>query len=349
MEPLLRLTDRGLYCPAGDFFVDPWRPVDRAVITHAHSDHARPGHRCYLAASHGLSVLRARIGADAEVLPLAYGESLDIDGVRLSLHPAGHILGSAQVRLEHLGQVAVVSGDYKTTPDDTCASFEPLRCHLFITESTFGLPVYQWPAQATVFGQINAWWRAAAETGKTCLLFAYSLGKAQRLLSGLDPTIGPIFCHGAVENLNRAYREAGVSLPPTAHAGPASNRSKWARAIVLAPPSAHGTPWARKFEPATTAFASGWMTIRGKRRRQALDRGFILSDHADWAGLLQAVSATGAERVWVTHGYMSVLVRHLRENGIDAEVLPTQFAGETEDSPELEPETLPEAGGAPEP
>jgi putative mRNA 3-end processing factor len=254
--------------------------------------------------------------------------------VRVSLHPAGHILGSAQVRLEHHGEVAVVAGDYKTGPDATCAPFEPLRCNLFVTESTFGLPIYRWPAQTTVFADLNTWWRTAAAEGQACLLFAYALGKAQRLLAGLDASIGPIWTHGAVERLVRDYRDAGVSLPPTTAVNTAPRGHNWAGALILAPPSAAGSPWARKFGPTTTAFASGWMRLRGTRRRRAVDRGFVLSDHADWPGLLEAIAATQAERVWVTHGYVAVLVRYLREHGIDALGLQTQFEGERDDAPE---------------
>jgi putative mRNA 3-end processing factor len=335
---LLRLTPAGLYCEPGGFHIDPWGPVDRAVVTHAHSDHARWGSRSYLGAEAGRAVMRTRLGAEAEIRTLPYGEGIDMNGVRVSLHPAGHILGSAQVRVEHRGEVWVVSGDYKAGPDATCQAFEPVRCHTFITECTFGLPIYRWEPQAEIFGQINAWWRANAEAGKVSMLYGYALGKAQRMLSGLDPSIGPILCHGAVENLNRAYRETGIALPPTAYAGSVSNKKEWARGIVVAPPSAHHTPWSRKFGPSSSAFASGWMTIRGTRRRKAVDRGFVLSDHVDWPDLLAAIEATGAERVYATHGYVSVLVKWLRERGIDAHGIATRFTGEVD-------EAEPEAGG----
>ncbi|QDV38602.1 ligase-associated DNA damage response exonuclease [Tautonia plasticadhaerens] len=343
-DPVLRLTDAGLYCEAGDFFIDPWCPVDRAVITHAHSDHARWGSRRYLTARDGAGVLRVRVGDEPMIEAAGYGDPVEINGVRVSLHPAGHILGSAQVRVEHRGAVWVVSGDYKVGPDATCVPFDPVRCHVFITESTFALPIYRWPSQRDVFDSVNAWWRSNADSGKVSLLFSYALGKAQRLLSGLDPSIGPIFCHGAVEKLNAAYRATGIPLPPTSYAGTASNRSAWARGIVVAPPSAHGTPWARKFGPSSSAFASGWMTIRGTRRRRAVDRGFVLSDHADWPGLLDAIAATGAETVWATHGYSAVLVRWLREHGTDAHVVATRFVGEEDASAEPEDGSAEEAG-----
>lgn len=330
-DTLLQLTDSGLYCPAGDFTIDPWRPVARAIVTHAHSDHARPGSGAYLAARDSERVLRTRLGPDARIETAPYGLVVSVNGVDVSFHPAGHILGSAQVRIAYRGEVWVVSGDYKTEPDATCAPFEPVRCHTFVTESTFGLPVYRWPAQERVLAQINDWWRGNQEAGRASILYAYALGKAQRLLAGLDPAIGPILIHGALIRLTEDYRASGVSLPPTQYAGQAPRDFDWSRAMILAPPSAHGTSWMRKFGPVATGFASGWMRIRGTRRRRALDRGFVLSDHADWPGLLAAIDATGAERVWVTHGYAAVLARWLQEQGRDAAVVPTRFEGEMGD------------------
>ncbi len=336
MDPTssLQLTADGLYCDAGDFHVDPWKPVDRAVITHAHADHACWGCRAYLTSREGEHVLRARMGREAKIEAVAYGESVSFQGVRVSLHPAGHILGSSQIRIEHGGRVCVVSGDYKVEPDATCATFEPVRCHEFISESTFGLPIYRWPAQGAVADEVNAWWRANQAAGKASLLFAYALGKSQRLLAGLDPGIGPIYTHGAVEKLNRAYRETGVALPETTYAGAQPKGVDWSRAMILAPPSAQGTPWARKFGPSSGGFASGWMQIRGARRRRSVDRGFVLSDHADWQGLLGAIEATGAETVWLTHGYTAVLARWLREHGRDARTIATHYQGERDDSAE---------------
>jgi putative mRNA 3-end processing factor len=329
--PLLTLTQQGLYCEPGDFFVDPWEPVDRAVITHAHGDHATWGSRAYLTSSEGSGVLRARMLPGATIRAAEYGERMALNETIVSLHPAGHILGSAQVRIEHRGEVWVISGDYKTDPDPTCTSFEPVRCHTFVTESTFGLPIYRWPAQQEVFDAINAWWRANAGAGKATLLFGYTLGKAQRLLAGLDPSIGPILTHGAVERMTRSYREAGVPLPPTRYAGSAADRTDSTGAIVLAPPYAGGSLWARRFGSPATGFASGWMLVRGARRRQSLDRGFPLSDHADWPSLLSAVEATGAAQVWVTHGFTGPVVRWLREQGLDARAVQTRFEGERED------------------
>lgn len=333
-DTLIQLTEQGLYCPAGDFYIDPWQPVRRAVITHAHSDHARWGSQTYLTSQDGVGVLRTRLGPDARIQGLPYGEIVRLNGVELSLHPAGHILGSAQVRVAYRGEVWCISGDYKTEADSTCAAFEPVRCHTFVTEATFALPIYRWRPQAELFQQINSWWRANQAAGRASLLLGYALGKAQRLLAGLDPSIGPIFCHGAVERLNEEYRAAGIALPPTEYSGAPGRGFDWSRALIVAPPSAHGTPWTRRFGELSAAFASGWMRIRGTRRRSAVDRGFALSDHADWPGLLAAIAATGAERVWATHGYTAVLARWLTEQGLDAFAVPTRYEGEAPAQPE---------------
>jgi putative mRNA 3-end processing factor len=318
----------GLYCPAGDFYIDPWRPVDRAVITHAHADHARSGHRHYLAHTKAQGVMRSRLGA-IQIQALAYGEEVMHRGVKISLHPAGHVLGSAQVRVAHGGQVWVASGDYKIAPDPTCAAFEPVRCDTFITESTFGLPIYRWESDSQVFAQINAWWAANAAVGKASVLCCYSFGKAQRILKGVDAGIGPIITHGAVEPLNKAYREAGVVLPQTRTVSEITHKDDFKRCLVLCPPSARGgwggTPWIKRFEPYSDAFASGWMLLRGARRRGGYDRGFVLSDHADWPGLHSAIAATGAERVIVTHGSVPVMVRYLQERGLHAESFQTEY------------------------
>ena len=324
----------GLYCPPGDFYIDPWRPVDRAVITHAHGDHARRGHGHYLAAAPSEGVLRARLG-EITLQTLAYGETLDHFGVRLSLHPAGHVLGSAQVRLEHGGRVWVASGDYFVSgagdDNSTCEPFEPVLCDCFITESTFGLPIYRWQPQREVFADIDAWWRANADAGRASLLMAYSFGKAQRLLAGVDAGIGPIVVHGAVEPLNQAYRAAGVALPATQLVTEVADKASLSRALVLAPPSVQGSAWTRRFGEHGDAFASGWMQLRGTRRRRAVDRGFVLSDHADWPGLQRAIAATGASRVIVTHGYEAVMVRWLQEQGLEAGAFHTEYDDERSD------------------
>lgn len=332
MPDLLEITDHGLYCAAGDFHIDPWRPVQRAIITHAHADHARPGSQAYLTSTEGAGVLRVRLGADARIETAAYGEQRNFNGVRVSLHPAGHLLGSAQVRVEHRGEVWVVSGDYKTDPDPTCTPFELVPCHIFITESTFGLPIYRWPAQASVLAELNAWWRHNQRVGRTTVVYAYALGKAQRVLAGLDPAIGPILVHGAIENLLPPYHAAGIALPAVQKASAETAKATQGGALVLAPPSAAGTPWLRKFGDVADAFVSGWMLIRGTRRRRAVDRGFVLSDHADWDGLISTIRETGAERIGVTHGYVDAMVRWLSENGWQARRLPGRYEGERDDA-----------------
>jgi len=310
---LIVSTDRGLYCAAGDFHIDPWRPVPRAIITHAHSDHARFGSAA------------------------SYGEILTRNGVELSFHPAGHVLGSAQVRVALKGETWVASGDYKLESDGVSPAFEPLRCHAFITESTFGLPIYRWRPQAELFGAIDLWRRENIATGCASLLFAYALGKAQRVLANVDPALGPIVCHGAIEAINALYREAGVVLPPTRlatdprTASRGENKRDFSRALILAPPSAALSPWLKRFGDYSDALASGWMQVRGNRRRRGLDRGFALSDHADWPGLIAAIEATGAERILVTHGYTETLTRYLREKGLDARALTTAY-GDDEDA-----------------
>ena len=336
MSRLLELTDRGLYCAVGDFYIDPWRTVQRAVITHAHSDHARAGSESYLAAERGVEILRDRVGDQAVIQGVAFGEPVVHNGLRVSLHPAGHILGSAQVRIEHQGEVWVVSGDYKTIPDRTCDAFEPLHCQVFITESTFGLPIYRWRNNDELVAEVNDWWRSNQERGRTSVILAYALGKAQRVLAGLDESIGPLLMHGAVERYIPLYRAAGIELPECCRATTENSRETRGRAMVIAPPSAAGTPWLRKFGDVSLAFASGWMQIRGARRRRAVDRGFAISDHTDWDGLLSAIDATGAEEVVVTHGYRSTLVRWLNEHGKHARAIATAFEGEMEGGEEQE-------------
>jgi len=302
--------------------VDPWRPVERAVVTHAHSDHARRGSGAYLSSASGGALLRERLGPGALVEEVAFGRSVRINGVGVSLHPAGHILGSAQVRMEHRGEVWVVTGDYKRQPDPTAEAFEPLEAHTLVTECTFGLPIYRWPTPESVMEEIHGWWRENRARGRTSVLFAYALGKAQRILSLLDPGEGPILAHGAVLRLSRVYLASGRVQPPLRLADAAAARECRGRGLVVAPPSAGVPGWLRKFGPVSTAFASGWMAVRGARRRRGADRGFPLSDHVDWADLLRTVKESGAERVWATHGQGSALVRFLAEElGLEAEAL----------------------------
>lgn len=334
MQPaLIQLTKRGLFCEAGGFYIDPWKAVDCAIITHAHADHARWGSHRYLAAAPGAAVLRSRLGDKAHLEFAPFGQVVDIKGVKVSFHPAGHILGSAQVKLERNGYSVVVSGDYKRQHDPTCAPFQPVRCNLFITESTFGLPIYRWPATSWVMDEINQWWRNNQQAGKASVLLAYSLGKAQRLLAGVDASIGPIVTHGAVEKINEAYRATNVALPATTHVSKLDAKATdWTKALVVAPPAVAGSSWLRRLGRYSLGMASGWMQIRGTRRRRALDRGFILSDHVDWQALMDTIRETEADECWVTHGYSDIVARHLRENGLNAKSIETRFEGELLDS-----------------
>jgi putative mRNA 3-end processing factor len=302
------------------------------VITHAHSDHARFGSQQYLSTVESEPLLRSRLGSSIHLETLPYGRQITLGDVRLSLHPAGHVLGSAQIRIERDGYTAVVSGDYKRQPDTTCDAFEPLRCNLFVTESTFGLPVFHWSPNESVAEEIIEWKKRNESVGRSSLLFAYSLGKAQRLMGLLGDRCGPIYLHGAMESTTEAYRLAGRTLPRSIPVREAPAGTRWSEGIVLAPPSAQGSPWMRRFGEASSAVASGWMAIRGTRRRRAVDRGFVLSDHVDWNGLLQTIRETEAESVWVTHGFSSIVVRYLSEQGMDARTLETQFVGESPES-----------------
>ncbi|MDP9174605.1 MAG: ligase-associated DNA damage response exonuclease [Planctomycetota bacterium] len=329
-SPLIISTDQGLYCPPGNFHIDAWKPVPRNVVTHAHSDHARRGSERYLVPTDGAAVLKCRLGSEITVDVIEYGKAIQINGVTLSLHPAGHLLGSAQVRVEHQGEVWVFTGDYKTEADPTCRPFELVRCNTFITECTFGLPIFRWKPAVEIAADINAWWKQNIDHGRTSILLAYSLGKAQRALAMLDPQLGPILLHGAVHAMTETYRQAGVALPPALHASVENAKEHKRRAIIIAPPGAEGGPWIRKFHPESIAIASGWMQVRGHRRRQAVDRGFVLSDHVDWPSLQSTISATGAQHIIATHGYTGPLVRYLRESGKSAEEFATRFEGEDE-------------------
>jgi len=327
-DDLIQSTERGLYCPAGGFYIDPWEPVDSCIITHAHGDHARPGSSRYLTAQRGLALLRTRLGPEFVIDSIQYGRAVKIGDVTVSLHPSGHILGAAQVRIEYKGEVWVVSGDYKVEPDKTCDEFELIPCHTFVTESTFGLPIFRWRPSSEIFDEINRWWFANKEQGKCSIIFGYSLGKAQRILAGVDHTIGPIYSHGSVQRLTEQYREAGVALPATQHVGALPKGTKFDSALIIAPPSVQNSVWTRQFGAASTAYASGWMRIRGTRRRKSVDKGFTLSDHADWQALNSVIKGTGAQRVLVTHGYTAEMVNWLTACGISATALSTHFEGE---------------------
>lgn len=325
---LIQFRPEGLYCAEGDFYIDPWRPVPRAVITHAHSDHARWGMKHYLAHPLSAAVMRHRLGESIDVQEVSYHDAIHINGVKLSLHPAGHIPGSAQVRVEFRGEVWVISGDYKVQHDGSCAPFEPVHCHTFVTESTFGLPIYRWNDQQQVFDEMNAWWRKNREEGFTSVIYCYALGKAQRLMHGLDLSIGKVWVHGAVHHTNEILQHAGVALPPWQLITNDTDRKAMKGDVVLAPPSTDGSSWLKKLGNVRTAMASGWMAVRGIRRRRNVDHGIVLSDHADWPGLLSAVKDTGAQRVFVTHGYASTFAAYLREHGWEAQEVRTEFAGD---------------------
>ncbi len=325
-SPLLTFRPEGIYCPIGDFYIDPWRKVSRALITHGHADHARPGMGRYLATDIAAPVLRHRLGK-ITIDTVTYGEARDINGVTVSFHPAGHVPGAAQIRVAYKGQIWVVSGDYKIEDDGLSTPFEPVPCTHFITESTFGLPVFRWRAQSEVAADLNRWWADCAAAGKVAMLGAYSLGKAQRLMTMLDGP-GPILTHGAVEATNAVLRGQGIALPDTIHVTADTNAKDHPGALVIAPPSALAAKWAQRFGPRETGFASGWMAIRGIRRRRAGDRGFVISDHADWPGLLQAIKETGADNVYVTHGYTDIFSRYLCEQGYNAQIVQTEFGAE---------------------
>jgi putative mRNA 3-end processing factor len=320
-DTVLKVSDHGLYCPAGDFYIDPRRPVKRAIISHAHADHAKAGSTHYLSVADNAALLRLRLGAHIDLQTVPYGTPINQNGVDISFHPSGHIRGAAQIRLIYRGAIWVVTGDFKIAPDPTCVPYEPLRCHVLITESTFGLPVFRWPKPEELFAQINHWWQENAAEGRTSVLFAYALGKAQRLLAGIDSSIGPIFVHGATARINQCYQETGCKLPNTQPVSTITNRNLFSGALVIAPPSADQPKWTKKFPQISRAFASGWMMIRGHRRRRTVDRGFTLSDHADWEALTRSILDTGAQSVWVTHGYAAELAQWLKETGLQSRAI----------------------------
>jgi putative mRNA 3-end processing factor len=328
---LISFTDRGLYCQQGDFYIDPWKPVRRAVITHAHSDHARYGSQYYFAHSDSYYLLKARLGHDIVLQTAGYGQSILINGVRISFHPAGHVIGSAQVRVEYKGEVWVVSGDYKIEPDNITVPFEPVKCHTFITESTFGLPIYQWKPQAEIMRNIHDWVLTNRAKGRYSILSAYSLGKAQRLIYNLSAMGHKFYAHGAVYYMNLAVQQGMPSFPDVTYLRPETPKDEVKQGIIIVPSADTGNPWLKRWAPHAFGICSGWMQVRGSQRRRNADAGFALSDHADWPGLIQAVRATGAETVYVTHGSSAVLARYLRETySLRTGVVQTAF-GEEED------------------
>ncbi len=326
--PLITVRPEGLYCEIGDFFIDPWRAVDTALITHAHADHARAGSHLYVATQISEGILKKRLGSQIQFQGVEYGEPLKFGNIWVSFHPAGHVLGSAQIRVEYKDEVWVVSGDYKRCVDPSCAPFEVIPCHTFITEATFGLPIYTWQPGATTVKQIYDWWQS--DRDRPSLLFCYAFGKAQRILAELTQfTDQTVYLHGAIHSLTESYRTAGVSMIPTLSTSDQPRSYKFKGDLILAPPSAHRSSWMKRFSQPQTAFASGWMAVRGARRRRGYERGFVLSDHADWPGLVQTVRQTKAQQVYVTHGQSEALARYLTEQyGLEAMPLKTLFEGE---------------------
>ena len=332
MANLITFTDKGLYCQKGEFYIDPWKPVQKAIITHGHADHAYFGHKSYLCHAYTKPILQLRLG-DNNYQTLRWNEPININGVKVSLHPAGHIIGSSQVRIEIDDEVWVVSGDYKTEDDGISGKFEPIRCNTFITESTFGLPIYKWKPQQEIYDNVITWINKNKENGKTSVLLAYSLGKAQRILQAIKETTQTIFAHGAVFNMQKMLIENGWDLAPVERITPETPKELLKGTVVIAPPSADGTTWMKRFNPYAVGICSGWMQVRGNARRRNIDAGFALSDHADWEGLLQTVKATGAERVFVTHGFQSAFTRYLNEENISlAAEVKTQYGNEDEDA-----------------
>ncbi len=329
---MLIFDKNGIYCPQADVYIDPWRKVPKALITHAHSDHAKWGCGSYLSHHLSVPVLKLRLGKDINVSGIAYNETIIINGVKISFHPAGHIIGSAQIRLEYKGEIWVVSGDYKLQNDGLSTPFEPVKCHHFITESTFGMPIYKFPNPETVHQNINNWWKQNQQKGLNSLIVGYSLGKAQRIIQHLDGNIGKIYTHGAVANINDAFENAGIVLKKTIKVTAENSKTDFEGSIIVAPPSAVNTPWLNKMKPLSIGICSGWMQLRGSRRRMNADMGFVLSDHCDWDQLNTAVLATEAENIYVTHGYKNTYARWLTENyGLNAVTVDTLYSDNSEE------------------
>jgi len=325
---LVKFTKKGIYCIPGKFYLDPWYPVEYAIISHGHADHARWGNKHYLCHNQSKAILQHRIGADISIESLPYNEYKVINGVKVSFHPAGHILGSAQIRLEYKGYIVVFSGDYKTQPDFITTPFEPVKCHEFITESTFGLPIYKWKSEEELQQELQDWIVQNQQNNRTSVFLGYSLGKAQRIMK-LVEKVEEIYVHSAIHNLNKAIENSGITLPTTKLLTADFKKTEIQNKIVILPPALLGSKMIKKIPNAATAICSGWMQIRGNRRWKGVDAGFAVSDHADWDGLLSAVKATEAEKVYVTHGSQAVFSKYLNEIGIEAHELKTEF-GEDE-------------------
>lgn len=305
--------------------------MDKAIITHAHSDHARYGSQHYLTHHRSIPIMKLRLG-DISVQGVEWNEPIRINDVEVSLHPAGHVIGSSQIRVAYKGEVWVVSGDYKTADDGLSGAFEPIPCHTFITESTFGLPIYNWKTQADIYADIQQWVLDNIAQGKNSVLIAYSLGKAQRVIDAVSQVTNNVFVHGAVWNVQEAFLQNGEQLPSVTRVVQGMDKSMFKNAVIVAPSGAENSSWIKKFAPYNLGICSGWMQVRGNQRRKNADRGFVLSDHADWKGLNSAVEATGAQKVYVTHGFQSVFSKYLNEKGIAAEEVKTNYGNETEEA-----------------
>lgn len=327
---LIEFTNKGIYCIPGKFYLDPWRPVELAVISHGHGDHAKWGMKKYLCHDFTKPILQHRISPDIEVQSLPYGEQISINGVKLSFHPAGHIVGSAQIRLEYKGYVSVFSGDYKVQDDGLSTPFEIVRCNEFVTESTFGLPIYNWLEPEQYAEQMKNWHLMNKEQGKTSVFIGYSLGKAQRIMKAVEGC-GKIFVHNSVAKINEAIESSGIQLPEYEPVYFNEDLKKINNEIVIVPPALLDSNMIRKIPNRATGLCSGWMQVRGSRRWRSADAGFAISDHADWTGLLDTVKATGAEKVHVTHGQTAVFSKYLNELGIEAYEVKTHYGDEEEE------------------
>ncbi|WP_235884465.1 ligase-associated DNA damage response exonuclease [Pedobacter hiemivivus] len=326
---MITFTNKGIYCKQGDFYIDPWRPVNLAVTTHGHADHVKWGNKAYLCHELTKPILQHRLG-ELNIQTLPYRKEININGVKLSLYPAGHVIGSAQIRLEYKGEICVISGDYKVEYDGVSTAFEPVKCHTFVSESTFGLPIYKWQPQEDIFNQIRNWISSNRDKNQTTVLVAYSLGKAQRLMAGLAG-YGDIYVHSSIANLNDVFSKAGVILPYAIPITAETSKEILQKGIVIVPPVMAEGKWVKSLTHAATGICSGWMQVRAGRRWQSADAGFALSDHADWPGLLSAIKATEAEKVFVTHGYSAIFSKYLNEIGIEAEEVKTQYGDEEEE------------------
>ena len=311
--------------------MDPWLPVDYAVISHGHADHARWGMKHYLCHHLTKPILKLRIGNDINVESLNYNQPIRVNGVKVSFHPAGHIIGSCQIRLEYNGFIVVFTGDYKTTNDGLTMPFESIKCHEFITESTFGLPIYKWQPDGELKQRMHEWIATNQSQNRTSVFFGYSLGKAQRIIKMLEG-ITDIYAHSAIYNLNEAMLGCGVKLPQAKLLHSNINKVELQNKIVVLPPALLGSTLLKRIPNAATAVCSGWMQIRGNKRWRAVDAGFAVSDHADWNGLLQAVEASGAEKIYVTHGTQAIFAKYLNSIGFNAKEVKTAYGDEqTED------------------